>query len=198
MDLGALLADRGNVRVGKTLTGREAIEQFLGCRGYACAGPLRDASPLTYVDASDAPMLLANSTHEVIPLSQATEMAAAFRNAHVPFQLLEIPGTAHGFYYLLSRIPGSGDTVLKTAIAFLRARLGESRSPARAPPAGRGPGAAMLVMAMALAVIAGSAFLVRRAHARRARLLRRALQDQGPVEPSALSETTTRTPAPGS
>jgi acetyl esterase/lipase len=45
MDLSALLADRGNARVGKRLTGREAIEQFLGCRGHACAGPLRDASP---------------------------------------------------------------------------------------------------------------------------------------------------------
>jgi acetyl esterase/lipase len=83
-------------------------------------------------------MLLANSTHEV--LSQATEMAAALRGAHVLFQLLEIPGTAHGFYYLLSRIPGSGDTVLETTIAFLRAPLGETRSPAPAPPAGRGPG----------------------------------------------------------
>src|SRR6266571_4936114 len=198
MDLGRLAADVGNTRLSDGLTGREAIEQFLGCRGHACAGPLRNASPLTYVDASDAPMLLANSTHEVIPLSQATEMAAAFREAHVPIRLLEIPGTAHGFSYLLSRIPGSGDTVLNTAIAFLRARLGESRTPAPTPPAGRGPGAAVLVVAMALAGIAGSAFLVRRARARRARLLRRALQDQGPVEPSALSETTTRTPAPGS
>ena len=198
MDLSAMLADRGNAQVGKRLTGREAIEQFLGCRGHACAGPLRDASPLTYVDASDAPMLLANSTHEVIPLSQATEMAAAFRNAHVPFQLLEIPGTAHGFYYLHSRIPGSGATVLNTAIAFLRARLGESRSPAPAPPGGRGPGAAVLVVAIALAGIAGSAFLVGRTRAKRARVLRRVPPDQVPVEPSDLSETTTRTPAPGS
>jgi hypothetical protein len=142
-------------------------------------------------------MLLANSTHEVIPLSQATEMAAAFREAHVPYQLLEMPGTAHGFYYLLSRIPGSGDTVLETTIAFLRARPGETRSPAPAPPAGRGPWAAVLVVAIALAGIAGSAFLVRR-RARRARLLRRALPDQVRVEPSDLSETTTRTPAPGS
>jgi acetyl esterase/lipase len=135
MDLSALLADRGNARVGKRLTGREAIEQFLGCRGHACAGPLRDASPLTYVDASDAPMLLANSTHEVIPLSQATEMAEALRAANVPVRLIEVPGSAHGGYYLLAPIPGSGGTVLEACIAFLRERLRPIPDPVLSPPA---------------------------------------------------------------
>src|SRR5438067_6167118 len=56
MDLGGLAADVGNTRLSDGMTGREAIEQFLGCRGAACAGPLREASPLTYVDGSDAPV----------------------------------------------------------------------------------------------------------------------------------------------
>ena len=157
------------------MAGREAVEQFLGCHGAACARPLRDASPLTHVDASDAPMLLANSTHEVIPLSQVTEMAGALREAHVPVRLIEIPGSAHGVYYLLAPVPGSGGTVLEACIAFLRAGLSQTPGPVLSPPASGHPdlGALLpvLVAAFFIAYLAGPAFLVRRARARRARQL---------------------------
>ncbi len=175
MDLGRLAADVGNTRLSDGMTGPEAIEQFLGCRGPACAGPLREASPLTYVDGSDAPMLLANSTHEVIPLSQVTEMAGALREAHVPVRLIEIPGSAHGVYYLLAPVPGSGGTVLQACIAFLRARLSQTPGPVLSPPASGHPdlGALfpVLVAAFFIASLAGPAFLVRGARARRARQL---------------------------
>ena len=175
MDLGRLVTDVGTTRLRNGMTGREAIEQFLGCHGAACAGPFREASPLTHVDASDAPMLLANSTHEVIPLSQVTEMAGALREAHVPVRLIEIPGSAHGVYYLLAPAPGSGGTVLEACIAFLRARLGQTPGPVLSPGASGHPdlGALfpVLVAAFFIATLAGLAVLVRGTRARRARQL---------------------------
>ena len=171
MDLGRLTADVGDARLSDGMTGREAIEQFLGCRGAACAGPLREASPLTYVDGSDAPMLLANSTHELIPLSQATEMAEALREANVLVRLIEIPGSAHGVYYLPAPVPGSAGTVLEACIAFLRAGLSQTSGPVLSPPASGQPDLGgsfrVLVAAFFIASLAGSAFLVRGARARR-------------------------------
>jgi acetyl esterase len=172
MDLGRLVTDVGNTRLSDGMTGREAIEQFLGCRAAACAGPLREASPLTYVDGSDAPMLLANSTREVIPLSQATEMAGALREANVPVRLIEVPGSAHGAYSLLAPVPGSEGTVLEACIAFLRAELTPTPGPVLSPPARGHPdlGTLFPVLAAAffIASIAAPAFLVRGARARRA------------------------------
>jgi len=175
MDLGRLVTDVGATRLRNGITGREAIEQFLGCHGAACARPLREASPLAHVDATDAPMLLANSTNEVIPLSQVAEMAGALREAHVPVRLIEVPGSAHGVYYLLAPVPGSGGTVLEACIAFLRARLSQTPGPVLSAPASGHPdfGALfpVLVAAFFIASLAGPAFLIRGARARQARRL---------------------------
>ncbi len=55
MDLGRLVTDVGATRLRNGITGREAIEQFLGCHGAACARPLREASPLAHGSARPRP-----------------------------------------------------------------------------------------------------------------------------------------------
>jgi acetyl esterase len=91
MDLEALLSyDNENVR--------GAVENFLGCSD-GCEDVAREASPITHVDPSDAPVFLANSDQEAIPLDQATSMADALGGSGVPVELIEVPGTQHGWGY---------------------------------------------------------------------------------------------------
>ncbi|TMK27905.1 MAG: hypothetical protein E6G64_11210 [Actinobacteria bacterium] len=53
------------------------------------------ASPITYVDRTDPPTLLVNSTHEIVPIEQALELAHKLEKARVPNRLLELPGSRH-------------------------------------------------------------------------------------------------------
>jgi acetyl esterase/lipase len=82
---------------------RATVTDLVGCpAGSACTAEARKASPSTYVDPSDAPIYLANSTEEVIPLEQATEMAGLLKQAGVPYVLREVEGRNHGFGYAMS------------------------------------------------------------------------------------------------
>jgi acetyl esterase/lipase len=122
MDLSALVRDAGDV-VSAGLRIRELVEQFLGCRGTACARLFRKASPVTFVDPSDAPMLLVNSVDEFIPIGEAREMAAELRRAAVSVRVIEMPGAEHAGGYADDAVPGSSGTVLDASIAFLRSEL---------------------------------------------------------------------------
>ena len=122
MDLNALVHDAGDV-VSAGLPIRDVVEQFLGCRGVSCAHLLPKASPVTFVDPSDAPMLLVNSVGEFIPIAQAREMAAELRRAGVSVRVIEIPGDKHAGEYANDSVPGSSRTVLDVSIAFLRSEL---------------------------------------------------------------------------
>jgi acetyl esterase/lipase len=99
-----------------------AVLQFLGCApgatSCANAGP---ASPITHVDKTDAPMLLANSEHELVALSQATSMDAALRAAGVVDQLVVFPGTQHA--------QGFGDDIWAQTVAFLEQHVGKPPVP---------------------------------------------------------------------
>jgi acetyl esterase/lipase len=72
------------------------IRRYVGC---SCAARARALSPASYVGAGDAPLLLANSTHELVPLGQANEMARRLRAARIPHRLLVYPGTRHAVAY---------------------------------------------------------------------------------------------------
>ncbi|HEX6680062.1 MAG TPA: alpha/beta hydrolase [Gaiellaceae bacterium] len=72
------------------------IHRYAGC---SCASRLRSLSPVSFVGASDAPLLLASSTHELVPLDQATEMARRLRGAGIPHRLIVYPGTRHSVAY---------------------------------------------------------------------------------------------------
>jgi acetyl esterase/lipase len=71
---------------------------YLGCWPRDCADVATQASPVSYVDRSDPPMLLIHGTADgEVPSQQSELMAARLREAGVPVQTLFIPGADHGF-----------------------------------------------------------------------------------------------------
>jgi acetyl esterase/lipase len=94
------------------------VLNFLGCQPGEpdCATIQRAASPASHVDATDAPMLLAHSDHEFVPLDQATRMDDALRHAGVTDQLVVLPGTRHANAYAADIWPQT--------VAFLEAHVG--------------------------------------------------------------------------
>lgn len=76
------------------------------------------ASPITYVDASDSPMYIANGTSELVPFSQAEVMAAALDGAGVPVELVPVPGNDHAEAYQ--------DRVWESTLEFLRTHQASS------------------------------------------------------------------------
>jgi acetyl esterase/lipase len=90
------------------------VKRFLGCSG--CRGVAAAASPMSHVSADDPPMLIANGTHEMVPLIQARGMGKRLRANGVPTQVLRIRGSNHGQDYR--------GRVIHPSIAFLRTYLG--------------------------------------------------------------------------
>lgn len=88
-----------------------AVPTFLGCTADVCPDKYADASPITHVDKSDAPMLLANSTTELVPQAQADRMKVALDNAGVANEAIILPGKAHARAY--------ADRVWDQTVAFL-------------------------------------------------------------------------------
>jgi acetyl esterase len=94
---------------------RSAVSAFLGCgRGPDCEELARMASPVTHVDPSDAPLLIANSSAEIIPFDQAEVLAEVMDQEGVPYVLHEFPGRHHGLGI------GGNDKGLDEAVAFFR------------------------------------------------------------------------------
>jgi acetyl esterase/lipase len=88
---------------------------YLGCAPTRCPRKYAHASPASFVDRSDPPTLLVNSTRELVPLSQARTMAQRLERAGVPTQLLVFAGTRHATEYTLS--------AWKPTVTFLRRYL---------------------------------------------------------------------------
>src|SRR5438132_1323362 len=88
-----------------------SIRTFLGCLPDACPDTYAAASPVTHVDKTDSPMLIVNSTMELVPQSQADAMKAALDKAGVANQAIILPGTRHSRAY--------SDDVWNQTVAFL-------------------------------------------------------------------------------
>lgn len=73
--------------------------RYLGCLITQCpADRLALASPIAHVDSKDPPMLLiAGTEDQTVPPDQSRTMAAALEAAHVPHELILIPGVNHSF-----------------------------------------------------------------------------------------------------
>jgi dipeptidyl aminopeptidase/acylaminoacyl peptidase len=76
-----------------------SFRTFLGCLPDACPDTYAAASPITHVDKTDSPMLIVNSTNELVPQSQADAMKAALDKAGVANQAIILPGSAHSRAY---------------------------------------------------------------------------------------------------
>jgi acetyl esterase len=76
-----------------------SFSMFLGCLPDTCPDTYAAASPVTHVDKTDAPMLIVNSTMELVPQSQADAMKAALDQAGVANQAIILPGSAHSRAY---------------------------------------------------------------------------------------------------
>ena len=71
-------------------------QELLGCAARSCPELAADASPITHVDPSDAPMLLVNAADDPItPAVQATTMGAALGAERVDHEVVVVPGSAH-------------------------------------------------------------------------------------------------------
>ena len=95
-----------------------AVLEFLDCTPDqpSCANATA-ASPISHVDRTDAPMLLANSEQELVGLDHATSMDAALKAAGVPDELVVFPGNRHA--------QGYGDDVWAQTVAFLKRYVGK-------------------------------------------------------------------------
>jgi acetyl esterase/lipase len=114
-DVTTLVPDQANVNEAHA-----NVHDFLDCDLTDCAGRKKEASPVTYLDSSDPPTMIANSTDEQIPLTQATELAGRLKDIDVPHQLYVVAGTNHGARLKNQTPKDSGQTIWDLSIAFLR------------------------------------------------------------------------------
>ncbi len=82
-----------------TPPGQTGPAPFLGCPTRLCPqATLQFASPVTYVDPADPPMLLIHGTADtLVSMSQTVEFRDRLMAAHVPVQAVFLPGVDHGF-----------------------------------------------------------------------------------------------------
>ncbi|HEX7277504.1 MAG TPA: prolyl oligopeptidase family serine peptidase, partial [Acidimicrobiales bacterium] len=69
---------------------------LLPCPPAECPERWAEASPVTHVDPTDAPMLLATGSDELVPVDQAQAMAERLDTAGIEHQLVVVPGRGHG------------------------------------------------------------------------------------------------------
>jgi acetyl esterase/lipase len=102
-----------------------AVEQYLGGLPNAAPAAYADASPVTHVSPTSAPMLIFQGTTDpVVPEQQSIELASALDSAGVANQLVLIPGATHGFGFRVN-----GQSLLPRIVSFL------TRNMARSTPA---------------------------------------------------------------
>ncbi len=101
------------------------ITRFLACTIEECAKEYAKASPVTQVSDATPPMFLASSQEDLVPASQAYEMANALNEHGVVSVLLVVPGDRHADAY--------ADVALAPTIAFLQTYVAQGADP-RIPP----------------------------------------------------------------
>lgn len=138
---------------------------FLGCPQGNCSDALvHDASPSSHVTAAAPDFLIYNSTDELMPRGQATDMGNALRAAGVPAQVVIVPGSEHGEGYL-PEVAGNIEKYLAAKLGIQVSRLVVIHAPSSSARSAGFP--ALLVACCALAA-AGSFGLIVFAVRRRA------------------------------
>ncbi|MGD9647482.1 MAG: alpha/beta hydrolase fold domain-containing protein [Pirellulales bacterium] len=94
------------------------IENLLGARPADVPDAVRSASPVSYVDAGDSPLLLFHGTlDEIVPVEQAYAMATRLTKAGVPGRVEVLIGAHHGWG------PPEVQRTMDAAAAFLAEQL---------------------------------------------------------------------------
>ena len=76
---------------------RDEVEALLGGTPESVPERYRDASPLTWVDATSAPFLIVHGLDDdVVPIEQSRRLVAALRAARVEVTYVELPQARHG------------------------------------------------------------------------------------------------------
>ena len=110
--------------------GPSAESLFLGCpKGDCTDAQRRFASPITYVDAKDPPVLLMHGSDDrTVPESQTEVFDAALRAAGVPVTKIVVPGVDHSW---IGKTPeatrDASRMALSTAIDFIDKQIGDQR-----------------------------------------------------------------------
>jgi acetyl esterase/lipase len=127
------------------------LQSFLDCIGRPCdEATIVAASPISHVDPSDAPMLLAQGEEDLlVPPDQGLRMADALKRAGVDRELLLVPNAGHDERIL--------EPVLQPSFRYLRRELGgvEPGLPGNARAGGDGGGG--LLAPVIVIVVAGLA-----------------------------------------
>ncbi len=93
-----------------------AATNYLGCTSSECSDAWRANSPVEHADSQTVPMLLVNSTHELMPLDQATGMAVKLQELGLPHELIVLQGDKHASEF--------ANDVWPQTLAFLHQYLG--------------------------------------------------------------------------
>lgn len=83
------------------------VKKYIGCNIASCPNTYALASPITHVTADNPPMLVINSTNEIVPLSQAQTMVTALQKVGVNAKLYVLPGQFHAMEYAPQAFPQS-------------------------------------------------------------------------------------------
>lgn len=110
--------------------GPSADDLFLGCPAGDCTPQQRAfASPVTYVDRRDPPVLLMHGSDDrTVPETQTETFDAALRAAGVPVRKIVIPGVDHSW---IGKTPeatrDASKLALRTAIDFIDDQIGDKK-----------------------------------------------------------------------
>ena len=110
--------------------GPSAENLFLGCPAGDCTPEQRaSASPVTYIDRSDPPVLLMHgSDDQTVPEAQTETFDAALRAKGVSVRKIVIPGVDHSW---IGKTPeatrDASKLALRTAVDFIDAQIGDRK-----------------------------------------------------------------------
>jgi acetyl esterase/lipase len=114
----------------QSFTRRSYVAEYLGCTLQQCPKRYRDASPISHVDSTDAPMMIVNSSKELVPFAPALSMFEALQRAGVPSKLVELTGSMHSISYEnVDLVSLGGEPVIQASAVWLKEYIGAQPTP---------------------------------------------------------------------
>ena len=100
---------------------RHVLEELFGRPLDELGDALRDASPASYVDSGDVPVLIIHGTaDETVPVGQSQYFERVLEKAGVPVEYIEVPGGGHGDF---RGCDPSREELIEAMVAFFNEHL---------------------------------------------------------------------------